>query len=84
MMQKAVEMMNRRLVRKQVVELKEVSKQTEEFLAWLKENATFPDAPGVQESFENAINHQSNIAAYFEIMEQKLNDQINDKEKKPS
>lgn len=69
----------------QVKQLKEVSQQTEEFLTWLKDNADLPDVPGLGTSLINAINHQSNMAAYFDQMQQTLKNQIKkDKEKKPS
>lgn len=69
----------------QVKQLKEVSQQTEEFLTWLKDNADLPDVPGLGSSLINAINHQSNMAAYFDQMQQSLKNQIKkDKEKKPS
>lgn len=69
----------------QVKQLKEVSKQTEEFLTWLKDHAELPDVPGLGSSLVNAINHQSNMAAYFDQMQQSLKNQIKkEKEKKPS
>ncbi|OPG94567.1 hypothetical protein B2I21_31845 [Chryseobacterium mucoviscidosis] len=69
----------------QVKQLKEVSQQTEEFLTWLKDHAELPDVPGLGTSLVNAINHQSNMAAYFDQMQQSLKNQIKkEKEKKPS
>jgi ribosome-associated translation inhibitor RaiA len=69
----------------QVKQLKEVSQQTEEFLTWLKDHADLPDVPGLGASLINAINHQSNMAAYFDQMQQSLKNQIKkEKEKKPS
>jgi ribosome-associated translation inhibitor RaiA len=69
----------------QVKQLKEVSQQTEEFLTWLKDHAELPDVPGLGSSLVNAINHQSNMAAYFDQMQQSLKNQIKkEKEKKPS
>ena len=69
----------------QVKQLKEVSQQTEEFLTWLKDHADLPDVPGLGSSLINAINHQSNMAAYFDQMQQTLKNQIKqEKEKKPS
>ncbi|PAF30769.1 hypothetical protein [Paenibacillus sp. 7516] len=69
----------------QIKQLKIASEQTEEFLTWLKDNAELPDVPGLGASLINAINHQSNMAAYFGNMQESLKNQIKqEKEKKPS
>ncbi|KAA8786590.1 hypothetical protein EC604_22435 [Paenibacillus amylolyticus] len=69
----------------QVKQLKEVSKQTAEFLSWLKDHADLPEVPGIGSSLINAIEHNQNMANYFADFETNLKQQLKqNKEKKPS
>lgn len=69
----------------QVKQLKEVSQQTADFLSWLKDHADLPEVPGIGTSLINAINHNTNMAKYFEGMQMDLKQQLKqNKEKKPS